>query len=151
MPGQDLLYRIKHRFDRRTFLLMLLCPVGGIGSHSLINSASVTCLEEEHIPPLAILGNALFNCVINAILLGLTVKDFYFFAICQLSLFNSLILGYKLLDGLLSLRLHVLMCMYPALGVSQELHECSSKSSGSQLAGVNDQCQRFVFDVFLYG
>ena len=57
MPGQHLLYRIKHRFDGRTLLLMLLCPVGRIGGHGLINGGPVSRLEKEHIPRLAILGN----------------------------------------------------------------------------------------------
>jgi len=129
---------------------MLLCPIGRIGSHGLIDGASIASLEKEHIPLLAILGNALFNRVVNPILLGVTIKGFRFFTICQLRLFNSLILGHKLLDGLFSLRFHVIMRLHFTFGISQKLHERSGKGSRSQLAGVDDQRQRFVFDVFLH-
>ena len=138
MPGQHLLYRIKHRFDGRTLLLMLLCPVGRIGGHGLINGGPVSRLEKEHIPRLAILGNAFFNGVVNAILLGVTVKDFHFFTICQFRLFNPLILGHKLLDGLPSLWFHVMMRLHLTFGISQKLHERGGESSCSQLAGVDD-------------
>ena len=78
------------------------------------------------------------------------VKGFRLVPVSQLCVFNALILRNELPHGLLSLGLYVLMRMNLVPGVPQELHECRRQGTRGQLACVDDQGKRFIFNVFLH-
>ena len=64
--------------------------------------------------------------------------------------FNALILGNQLLHRLLALGLHVAVRPDPVPGIPQQLYEGRGHGSPGQLAGVDDEGERFVFNVLLH-
>ena len=89
--------------------------------------------------------------VVHAVLPGIPVKGFRLVPVRQLCVFNTLILRDELLDRLLSLGFYVLMRLNLVPGVPQELHERRRQGTCGQLARVDDQGKRFIFNVFLHG
>ena len=71
--------------------------------------------------------------------------------VSQFGLFDALILGNQFLDRLLALWLHIMVFLQLSLGIPQEFHEGCRQCTGRQLAGIDDQGNRFVFDLFLHG
>ena len=130
---------------------VLLHIAGGIGRHGLINGTPVTGFEEQHIALLALWGHALFDGIVHAVLLGNVVEGSDLCLVSQFRLFDTLVLGNQLLDRLLALWLHIMVFLQLSLGIPQEFHEGCRQCTGRQLAGIDDQGNRFVFDLFLHG
>jgi hypothetical protein len=81
------------------------------------------------------------------------IEGFHLVLVCQFRLFDPLILGNQLLNGLFALGLYVMVLLFVLLhfvtGVPQEFCKSRRQGSGSQLAGIDHQGQRFVFNLFL--
>lgn len=117
----------------------------------MINSAAVPALEEQDVSGLAVWGYAFLDGVVHAVLFGDPIKVPDFLPVHQLGLLHALILLDELLHRLLALGLYIVMRLRFGLRIPKQLPKRTGQRASGQFAGIDDQSDRFVFDILLHG